>query len=68
MVIDVGTVLAVAPAVAGVNVKLLVRLICNTCPVGTVMTTGDHDPDAPGLSAAQVAVGAAFVVTAVPQL
>jgi hypothetical protein len=46
----------------GVNERLFVRLIVRFCPVGTVITTGDH-VDSPGVvdtdaafSAAQVAV------------
>ena len=44
--------------------RLFVRLILRFCPVGTVITTGDH-PLAAGLSLAQVAVEPA---TAAPQL
>jgi hypothetical protein len=62
---DVGTLLAP-------NERLLVRLIVRSCPVGTVITTGDQvdgtvatvDTDA-GFNAAQVAVEP---VTARPQL
>jgi hypothetical protein len=46
--------------VPAANERLLVRLICSVCPVGTVITTGDHvggsvATDA-GFNAAQVAV------------
>jgi hypothetical protein len=65
---DVGTVFAVAPAVVGVNERLLVRLIVRlvrvpAAPTGTVITTGDHVDATPavvdteaGFNAAQVAV------------
>src|SRR5215469_18035957 len=46
------------------NVRLLVRLICRSDPVGTVITTGDH-PVAFGFAPAQLA---AEPVTTVPQL
>jgi hypothetical protein len=56
----VGTVFVPVPAV---NERLFVRLMVKYCPVGTVITTGDHvdgtagtvDTDA-GFNAAQVAV------------
>jgi hypothetical protein len=53
--IDVGTLFgAVVPFW---NIRLLVRLIFRSFPVGMVMTTGDHTPaPAPGFNAAQVAV------------
>ena len=59
---EVGMVFAVAAPV-GVNERLFVRLIVRVCPVGTVITTGDHvdgtpttvDTD-PGFNAAHVAV------------
>src|SRR3954470_2129472 len=49
MVSDVG--ILVAP-----KIRLLVKLICRVCPVGTVMTTGDQPPTAAGFRLAQVAV------------
>jgi hypothetical protein len=59
---DVGTVFVARPGV--VNERLFVRLICKSCPAGTVMTTGDQvdtppvvDTDA-GFNAAHVAVEA----------
>ncbi len=60
---EVGIVLAVV-VVVGVKLRLLVRLIVNPWPVGTVMTTGLH-PAAAGLSGAHVAVEPP---TAVPQV
>ena len=61
---EVGTVLVPVPAA---KERLLVRLICRVCPVGTVITTGAQDPATTlGLefSAAQVAVDP---VTTAPQ-
>jgi hypothetical protein len=64
----VGTGAVAVPV--GDTARLLVRLITKVCPVGTVITTGDHvaavvpvAADA-GFNAAQVAVEP---VTAVPQ-
>src|SRR5271169_1226183 len=62
---DVGTTFAVVLPVAGVNERLLVRLIVKPWPEGTVITTGDHAvPADPGFVAAHVAVEP---LTAVPQ-
>src|SRR5260370_33431246 len=66
---EVGIVYGVVLPV-GVNERLFVRLICRICPVGTVITTGDHvdgtvatvDTDA-GFNAAQVAPGPALATT-----
>jgi hypothetical protein len=66
---------AVPPVgVGGVNERLFVRFMTSVCPVGTVITTGDHVDGTPatveidnGFNAAQVAVGAVLVATAVPQ-
>ena len=59
------------------NARLFVRLICRSCPVGTVITTGDQTParGVPAaaaaatalLSAVQVAVDV-VPVASVPQL
>jgi hypothetical protein len=72
---DVGTVFAVVLPVAGVNKRLLVKLMVRLAgllvvPAGTVITTGDHFGGAvagstdTGFSAAHVAVDP---VTAEPQ-
>jgi hypothetical protein len=49
MVSDVG--ILVPP-----KIRLLVKLICRVCPVGTVMTTGDQPPLAAAFRLPQVAV------------
>jgi hypothetical protein len=61
MVSDVG--ILVAPFAP--KLRLLVKLICRVCPVGTVMTTGDQPPPAAGFRLAQVAVELAI---AAPQV
>ena len=66
---DVGTVFAVVVP-DGVNERLFVRLICRSCPAGTVITTGDQveadvvDTES-GFNAAQVAVDVVPVGSAV---
>jgi hypothetical protein len=49
---EVGILLTGPPT--GVNDRLLVRLIWRDCPVGTVITTGDHPPEL--FSGAQLAL------------
>src|SRR5215469_14765362 len=55
--------IAFVPDPAG-NDSSFFRLISRSCPVGTVITTGDH-PDPPGLSREQVALDPS---TTAPQL
>jgi len=52
---DVGTVFVPVPAVKD---RLLVKLMVSACPVGIVITTGDHPGTAAVVAVAGTATGA----------